>query len=97
MAQSILSVRMDSNLKDKFDALCGEFGMNPSTAVTVFAKTVVRQRKIPFEIGVDEDPFWSKTNQRHLQKAVSEIKEKKYTIHDLIETDDSPMPDTLRR
>ncbi|GHV84530.1 hypothetical protein AGMMS50230_01380 [Spirochaetia bacterium] len=54
MAQSILSVRMDSNLKEKFDALCSEFGMNPSTAVTVFAKTVVRQRKIPFEIGVGE-------------------------------------------
>jgi len=41
---------MDENLKKQFDMLCSEFGMNATTAVNVFARAVVRERKIPFEI-----------------------------------------------
>ena len=54
MAQSTFSVRMDESLKKQFDGLCQEFGMNPSTAINVFARAVVRQRKIPFEISSPE-------------------------------------------
>ena len=50
MAQATFSVRMDENLKRNFDTLCNEFGMNTSTAINIFARAVVRQRKIPFEI-----------------------------------------------
>lgn len=50
MAQATFSVRMDENLKVQFDALCTESGMNMSTAINIFAKTVVRERRIPFEI-----------------------------------------------
>lgn len=41
---------MDETLKKQFDGLCQEFGMNASTAINVFARVVVRQRRIPFEI-----------------------------------------------
>ena len=50
MAQATFSVRMDENLKNQFDALCRDFGMNTSTAINVFARAVVRERRIPFEI-----------------------------------------------
>ena len=50
MAQATFSVRMDENLKVQFDSLCTEFGMNMSTAINVFARAVVRERRIPFEI-----------------------------------------------
>lgn len=50
MAQATFSVRMDENLKKQFDALCADFGMTASTAINVFARAVVRERKIPFEI-----------------------------------------------
>lgn len=50
MAQATFSVRMDENLKRQFDALCNDFGMNASTAFNIFARAVVRERKIPFEI-----------------------------------------------
>ena len=50
MAQATFSVRMDENLKNQFDTLCNEFGMNMSTAINVFARAVVRQRRIPFDI-----------------------------------------------
>ena len=50
MALSTFSVRMDETLKRQFDSLCNEFGMSASTAFNVFARTVVRERKIPFDI-----------------------------------------------
>lgn len=50
MAQASFSVRMDENLKKQFDGLCSDFGMTASTAINVFARAVVRERKIPFEI-----------------------------------------------
>lgn len=50
MAQATFSVRMDENLKREFDALCIDFGMNTSTAFNIFARAVVREKKIPFEI-----------------------------------------------
>lgn len=54
MAQATFSVRMDETLKRQFDNLCQEFGMNASTAINIFARAVVRQRKIPFEISASE-------------------------------------------
>ena len=54
MAQATFSVRMEDSLKKQFDSLCQEFGMNASTAINVFARAVVRQRRIPFEIASPE-------------------------------------------
>ena len=50
MSQSTYSIRMDSDLKKDFDSICEEFGMSSTTAINVFAKAVVRERRIPFEI-----------------------------------------------
>ena len=56
MAQATFSVRMDTNLKKQFDSLCADFGMTASTAFNVFAKAVVRERRIPFEISSPVQP-----------------------------------------
>lgn len=50
MAQSTFSVHVDEKLKKQFDELCSDFGMTASTAINVFVRAVVRERKIPFEI-----------------------------------------------
>jgi len=50
MAQATFSIRMDESLKKQFDSLCSDFGMNATTAFNIFAKAVVRERRIPFEI-----------------------------------------------
>lgn len=50
MAQATYSFRMDEDLKQEFDDLCNEFGLNTTTAFNVFARAVVRERKIPFEL-----------------------------------------------
>ncbi|MGN0342090.1 MAG: type II toxin-antitoxin system RelB/DinJ family antitoxin [Roseburia sp.] len=55
MAQATFSIRMDEGLKKQFDSLCSDFGMNATTAFNIFAKAVVRERKIPFEISAPSD------------------------------------------
>lgn len=53
MAQTNINIRMDENLKQQFDRLCNELGLNMTTAFNIFAKTMVRQQKIPFEVALD--------------------------------------------
>ena len=53
MNQSAFTVRMDSQLKNEFSLICKDFGLPISTAFTLFAKAVVREHRIPFEIKSD--------------------------------------------
>lgn len=53
MAQTNINIRMDENLKQQFDHLCSELGLNMTTAFNIFAKTMVRQQRIPFDVSLD--------------------------------------------
>ncbi len=88
MAQTSVSVRMDENLKKEFEKFCDETGMNITTAVNIFAKTVVREQRIPFEI--ETDKFYSNKNIEYLAKIISEIKNGTANLveHNLIEDGD---------
>lgn len=55
MAQTTFSVRMEEGLKRQFEGLCQEFGMNMATAIHVFVRAVVRERRIPFEISSETE------------------------------------------
>ena len=48
-----LSIRIDRGLKDEADQVFNEMGMNLTTAITIFVRQAVRQKKIPFEISLD--------------------------------------------
>ena len=50
MAQTNISVRMDEELKTEFDDFCKSIGLTMSAAICVFAKRVVAEQKIPFEL-----------------------------------------------
>jgi len=50
MRQTATTIRMDADLKAEFDKLCEEFGMSVNTAFNIYVKTVVRQKRIPFQI-----------------------------------------------
>jgi DNA-damage-inducible protein J len=75
MAQTTVNIRMDDQLIKQMEQLCSEFGMSLSTAMTVFAKAVVRERRMPFEISADSDPFYSKANMRHVEKGMRDFAE----------------------
>ena len=53
MAQTSVNIRMDADLKRQFEAFCSDMGMSMTTAFCIFAKKVVREYRIPFEIGGD--------------------------------------------
>ena len=53
MRQTATTIRLDADLKAEFDKLCEEFGMSANTAFNIYVKTVVRQRRIPFQIETD--------------------------------------------
>jgi DNA-damage-inducible protein J len=54
MAQSAMTVRLDSNLKKEFDKLCQQLGMSANTAVNIFINKMVRSRSIPFIISTSD-------------------------------------------
>jgi len=68
MATTSVTIRMDENLKKQVEILFEDMGLNMTTAINIFAKAVVKQNKIPFEISAD--PFWNEANQAHLREAV---------------------------
>lgn len=83
MAQ--VNVRIDDDVKREAEAVLDEMGMPMTTAVTIFLKTVVRERRIPFEITAD--PFYSKYNIHYLDEKMEAYKSGKLALseHDLIE------------
>ncbi|MDD6571982.1 MAG: type II toxin-antitoxin system RelB/DinJ family antitoxin [Thermoflexaceae bacterium] len=85
MEQSILSVRIDSDDKKKFEIFCNETGMNVSVAINMFVKAVLREQRLPFEIKTD--PFYSDVNMARLKKAAAELDAGKGTEHELIEVE----------
>ncbi len=55
MATATFSVRMESDTKKELDAICSKFGMTTSVAINIFARTVVREKRIPFEISLSRE------------------------------------------
>lgn len=64
MAQQTFSIRMDAQLKKEFDALVEDMGMNATTAFNIFARAVVREKMIPFEIGTQHTQEKSLTKKQ---------------------------------
>lgn len=67
-----ITVRLDDNLKNNFAETCNELGMDMTTAFTIFAKKVTREKKIPFEVSYD--PFYSERNMNYLMQSMEQIK-----------------------
>ena len=55
MAQTTMTFRVDDSLKKDFDKLCDEFGLSNTAALTIFMKTMVRERSIPFELKMESE------------------------------------------
>lgn len=89
MAQVVnVNFRMDADLKKSMEQACSELGMSMTTAFTIFAKKVSREKRIPFEVSVD--PFYSEQNMHYLEKIVHDIAHEKahFAEHDILEVDE---------
>ena len=65
------------------ESICQELGMNLTTAFTIFARKVSREKRIPFEVSVD--PFYSESNLSHLRRGIAALNAGKGLEHELIE------------
>lgn len=83
MAQTLVNIRMDADLKQNMEAVCHELGMNMTTAFTIFAKKMSREKRIPFEVSTD--PFYSAANLEHLRRSRAALDAGKGVVHELIE------------
>lgn len=50
MPQVMVNFRMDEELKRSMERACSDMGLSMTTAFTIFAMKVSRERRIPFEI-----------------------------------------------
>lgn len=61
MNQTAFTVRMDSELKKQFSTLCENLGLPVSVAINLFAKTAVRENRIPFDLFLQPNELTKKT------------------------------------
>ena len=85
MAQAMINFRIYEKIKKEMEKICREMGMSMTTAFTIFATKVTKERRIPFEITAD--PFYSESNIKYLEKVIADIESGKAKLveHDLIE------------
>lgn len=71
MAQTMVNIRMDEELKKNMEQVCQELGMSMTTAFTIFAKKMSREKRVPFDVSID--PFYSESNMAFLREGVAEL------------------------
>lgn len=82
---TMVNFRMDADLKKSMESVCKEMGLTMTTAFTMFAAKVSREKRIPFEISAD--PFYGASNMAHLSRVIADIDSGAVNLieHELIE------------
>ena len=75
MSQTIVSVKMYDDLKQEFESVCNELGFSITTAVTILAKKMTREKRLPFEVSLD--PFYSYSNMQAIGESIEQMKQGK--------------------
>ncbi len=86
MAQALVNIRMDEDLKRDFDNVCNELGMSMTTAINIFAKKMSREKRIPFDVSVD--PFYNDSNLKALSDSLEQLKNGKVVIKTIDELEE---------
>ena len=83
MSMKLINIRMDEDLKKEMEIVCNDLGINITTAFTIFAKKLTREKRIPFSVSID--PCYSNENIKALQNSIDEVKEGKIVIKSIEE------------
>lgn len=68
---ALVNFRMNKELKSDMEKVCSDLGLNMTTAFTIFATKMCREKRIPFEVSID--PFYSASNMRNIEKAMQDL------------------------
>ena len=80
MAQVLVNFKLDEDDKKAMEEVCKSLGMSMSTAFTIFAKKMSREKRIPFEVSID--PFYSDSNIAYLKRVISDIESGKAKLEE---------------
>ena len=80
-----LNIRIDKDLKEQAEVFFNELGLNMSSAFNIFVRQSLRQGKIPFELSLATDNFYSAANMAVLRKSIREAEEGKFVTKTLDE------------
>ena len=86
MAQILVNVRMDEEVKRSMEETCKELGITMSTAFNIFARKMSREKRIPFEVSID--PFYSEKNMKAIKESVKQLEEGKVVKKSLKELEE---------
>ena len=86
MPLATMSIRVEEETKREIEAFCADVGMNPSTAVNLFFRAVLRENRLPFEIS--RAPFYSAANMKNLRENIAHAEDGRLTRHELIASND---------
>lgn len=89
MAQTLVNFRIDETTKMQMEQVCSELGLTMSTALNIFVKKVIREKRIPFDVSID--PFYSESNMKAIKESIKQLEEGKVvakTIEKLKEMED---------
>ena len=75
MAQTLINFRIDKTTKKQMEKICNELGITMSTAFNIFAKKMIREKRIPFDVSID--PFYSKSNIEAIEKSIEQLNDGK--------------------
>jgi len=59
--------------------------MNTTTAFNLFARAVLREKRLPFDITTESDPFYCDSNLAHLRRGVAALNDGKGVEHGIFE------------
>ncbi len=85
MSQTIVNFRIDTEDKISLEQLCDNLGLSLSTAFKIFAKKMIREQRIPFDVSLDN--FYSENNLKYLERVITDIESGSANLdeHQLIE------------
>ena len=83
MSDTTVTIRVDEDIKRRFEEFCADVGMNMSVAVNMFIRASLREKRIPFPIESSTTPY----GLTLLREMRAEAEERGFMSDDDIETE----------
>ena len=84
MATTNLNIRTDKAIKDQAEEIFNELGLNMTTAINMFLRTMVREYGIPFELKLDVPQETAAEATLESKKMLSDLSECKSSNEETI-------------
>ena len=73
-----ISIRVPDEIKKQAANVFSDLGLDMSTAINLFLRQCIRENGLPFR--PSNDPFYSDSNMKALQKSIEELENGKIVI-----------------